>query len=40
MDQDSIKDKIIVFLNAVRMLMRIPLILINVVVIIFELLLG
>jgi len=40
MDQDSVKDKIVVLLSAVRMLMRIPLIFVNAIFIFFELLLG
>jgi len=40
MDQDSVKDKIISFLHAIRMVMSIPLIFMNLVMIVFELLLG
>jgi len=39
-DQDSAKDKIISFLHAIRMIMSIPLIFVNVVIIAFELLFG
>jgi len=40
LDLDSVKDRIISFLHAVRLLMRIPLIFINLVVVVWELLLG
>jgi len=40
LDPENVKDKIITFLTAVRMLMRIPLIFINTAVVLMELLLG
>jgi len=40
MDQENIKDRIVGFLNAIRMLMRIPLIFVNISIVILELLLG
>jgi len=40
MDQENIKDKIVTFLHAIRMLMRIPLIFINISIVFLELLLG
>jgi len=39
-DEESVKERIITFLTAVRMLMRIPLIFLNLLVIVFELLFG
>jgi len=40
MEQQTVKEKIVTLLNAVRMLMRIPLIFINTAVIVLEVLLG
>jgi len=40
LDPENVKDKIITFISAVRMLMRIPLIFINTLVVLMELLLG
>jgi len=40
LDNDSVKDKIIGFLHAVRLLMRIPLVFINLLIVVWLIILG